>query len=191
MIVPNAHFDLLARLQSPALRPNVHLAASRIARFVPGTQNVECLDTTPFPFTVLITGGEIGTKNHEARTIPLFGPLARLIDSMRARKRVNTEDSFIFEIVNARLQVMRACERLGLSRFGHHTMRHFFCSNAIEAGCDFKVIAEWLGHKDGGVLVAMTYGHLRSEHSAAMAKRLTFDATKTEQPENVVALNPK
>ena len=55
-------------------------------------------------------------------------------------------------------------------------MRHFFCSNAIEAGCDFKVIAGWLGHKDGGVLVAMTYGHLRSEHSAAMAKRIVFDA---------------
>ena len=54
-------------------------------------------------------------------------------------------------------------------------MRHFFCSNAIEAGCDFKVIAGWLGHKDGGVLVAQTYGHLRNEHSTAMAKRLTFD----------------
>jgi site-specific recombinase XerD len=56
-------------------------------------------------------------------------------------------------------------------------MRHFFCSNAIEAGIDFKVIAEWLGHKDGGILVAKTYGHLRAEHSAAMAKRITFDAS--------------
>ena len=120
--------------------------------------------------TVLITGGEIGTKNHEARTIPLFGPLARLVDSMRGRKGLNSDDAFIFEIENARLQIIRACERLGLPRFGHHTMRHFFCSNAIEAGCDFKVIAGWLGHKDGGVLVAMTYGHLRSEHSALMAK---------------------
>ena len=68
-----------------------------------------------------------------------------------------------------------ACEKAGLPHFGHHAMRHFFCSNAIEAGCDFKVIAGWLGHKDGGVLVAQTYGHLRNEHSAAMAKRLTFD----------------
>ena len=37
------------------------------------------------------------------------------------------------------------------------------------------MIAGWLGHKDGGVLVAQTYGHLRNEHSAAMAKRLTLD----------------
>ena len=83
---------------------------------------------------------------------------------------------------------MRACERLGFQRFGHHTMRHFFCSNAIEAGCDFKVIAGWLGHKDGGVLVAMTYGHLRSEHSAAMAKRIVFDAESAEADNGTVIL---
>jgi len=70
-----------------------------------------------------------------------------------------------------------------------HTMRHFSCSNAIEAGCDFKVIAEWLGHKDGGVLVAMTYGHLRSEHSAAMAKRLTFDAQSETLDDSKVVKN--
>ena len=69
----------------------------------------------------------------------------------------------------------------------HHTFRHFFASNAIEQGIDFKVIAEWLGHADGGVLVARTYGHLRAEHSAAMAKRMTFDAA-AEEPANVVRM---
>jgi len=136
--------------------------------------------------TVLVTGGEYGTKNHQARTIPLFGPLRRVVETIRERKKPLSDDQLIFDIAAARLQLMRACERLGLPRFGHHTMRHFFCSNAIEAGCDFKVIAEWLGHKDGGVLVAMTYGHLRSEHSAAMAKRITFDAIESKSPPNVV-----
>jgi integrase len=126
--------------------------------------------------TVLVTGGEHSTKNYEARTIPLFGPLRRLVETVRKRKRPLSDDMLLFDISDARLQLMRACERLWFPRFGHHTMRHFFCSNAIESGCDFKVIAGWLGHKDGGVLVAMTYGHLRSEHSAAMAKRITFDA---------------
>ena len=140
--------------------------------------------------TLLITGGESGTKNQEARTIPLFTPLARLLDSMRARKPFATEDDLIFQIESARLQIIGACKRLGFARFGHHTMRHFFCSNAIEAGCDFKVIAGWLGHKDGGVLVAMTYGHLRSEHSAAMAKRLTFDAFSEEAgTDKIVRIN--
>ena len=152
-------------------------------------RSVRWRDINPKLGTVLITGGQIGTKNHEARTIPLFLPLARLVNSMRSRKPFEADGAFIFRIVNARLQMMRACERLGLRLFGHHTMRHFFCSNAIEAGCDFKVIAGWLGHKDGGVLVAMTYGHLRSEHSAAMAKRITFDAVdQTEEISNVVNL---
>ncbi|HMJ90396.1 MAG TPA: site-specific integrase, partial [Candidatus Acidoferrum sp.] len=139
--------------------------------------------------TVLITGGDIGTKNHEARVIPLFAPLARLVQSMRARKAFDADDAPLFRIASATLQIVRACKRLGLPRFGHHTMRHFFCSNAIEAGCDFKVIAGWVGHKDGGVLVAMTYGHLRQEHSAAMAKRITFDADAELDPPNVIAMS--
>jgi hypothetical protein len=53
---------------------------------------------------------------------------------------------------------------------------------------DFKAIAGWLGHKDGGVLAAKTYGHLRNEHSAAMAQRMTFDADGVEAEGKVVQL---
>ena len=49
------------------------------------------------------------------------------------------------------------------------------------------MIAGWLGHKDGGVLVARTYGHLRNEHSAAMAKRMNWGASAAE-PENVISM---
>ncbi len=66
-------------------------------------------------------------------------------------------------------------------------MRHYFVSNAIEAGVDFKVIAGWVGHKDGGVLVAKTYGHLRDAHSFEMAKRMTF--TAEQAPVNAITLN--
>ena len=78
---------------------------------------------------------------------------------------------------------MSACR---LPNFGHHALRYFFCSNAIEAGIDFKAIAGWLGHKDGGVLVAKTYGHLRAEHSAAMALRMTFDLNLAEDSGKII-----
>jgi hypothetical protein len=39
---------------------------------------------------------------------------------------------------------------------------------------DFKTISAWVGHKDGGVLVAKTYGHLSDVHSAEMARKMTF-----------------
>ena len=138
--------------------------------------------------TLLVTGGELGTKNHEMRTIPLFPPLRALIERIKAQRgHKMPTDARIFEFKDIRQALGSACRRAGLPRFTHHALRHFFCSNAIEAGCDFKVIAEWLGHKDGGVLVAKTYGHLRNEHSAAMAKRITFDVNATE-PENITAL---
>ena len=65
----------------------------------------------------------------------------------------------------------------------------YFDKIPCPAGVDIPTVAHWLGHKDGGVLVAMTYGHLRSEHSVAMAKRITFDAETSEAVNaNVVAL---
>jgi site-specific recombinase XerD len=84
-------------------------------------------------------------------------------------------DDTVLKTLSAIVAIRNACRRLDCPKFHHHAMRHFFCSNAIEAGVDFKTIAGWLGHKDGGVLVATTYGHLRQEHSDAMAKRMTFD----------------
>ena len=134
-----------------------------------------------------ITGGVEGTKNHQHRIIPLFPPLRRLLNDIRGRKKPFAEEDQIFGIGDALLQLQRACKRLGLPRYGHHSMRHFFCSNCIEAGVDFLTLSRWLGHSDGGVLVGKTYGHLRQEHSTAMAKRITFDAIETE-PQNIVRI---
>jgi site-specific recombinase XerD len=139
-----------------------------------------------------VTGGELGTKNHEARTVPLFAPLSRLLATMReASFPAPMPGDLIFTIAKTRRALASACRRAKLPHFTHHSLRHFFCSNAIESGIDFKVIAGWLGHKDGGVLVAKTYGHLRDEHSAAMAKRMTFDAACDDVPSNVVKLQAR
>jgi len=125
--------------------------------------------------TLLVTGGELGTKNHETRTIPLFPALRRLIERIQSGGGHDAEER-IFKLQTIRQALKSACEKSGLPAFNHHALRHFFCSNAIEAGIDFKAIAGWLGHKDGGVLVARTYGHLRNEHSSSMALKMTFDA---------------
>jgi integrase len=123
-----------------------------------------------------VTGGTTGPKNSEERVVPLFPSLEsfllRLRDNCAAPPR--PEDR-IAQIENAKTAMRHACSNAALPHFTHHHLRHFFCSNAIEAGVDFKAIAGWLGHKDGGLLVARTYGHLRDEHSATMAKRMTFE----------------
>ncbi len=131
------------------------------------------------------------SKNHEPRTVPLFPAMENFLRELQARRPAPTKpDERIIPIDSAKKAIESACKKLGLPQYGHHTCRHFFCSNAIEAGIDFKVIAGWLGHKDGGVLVARTYGHLRNEHSAAMAKRMNWGASAT-QPDNVVPMVAK
>ena len=140
--------------------------------------------------TLLVTGGETGTKNHEDRTVPLFPALRRLLESIMEQRGQITKDERIFGFKDIRQALSSACQRAGLLRFGHHALRHFFCSNAIEAGVDFKAIAGWLGHKDGGVLAAKTYGHLRNEHSAAMAQRMTFDLSSVADEVRVIQFAP-
>jgi integrase len=125
--------------------------------------------------TLTVTGGDKGTKNSREREIPLFTPLRRLLDLMQECESHKRTD-YLFPLMSAKKSIGGGCERAGLPHFTHHDFRHFFCSNCIEAGVDFKAISGWLGHQDGGVLVAKTYGHLRAEHSTAMAKRVVFDA---------------
>jgi len=128
-----------------------------------------------------VTGGESGPKNHEARVVPLFPALEHFLMALRASlARPPSPSDRLFTLLGTRTAMTNACKDAGLPRFTHHHLRHFFCSNAIEAGIDFKAIAGWLGHKDGGLLVAKTYGHLRDEHSAAMAQRMTFGVSEAE-----------
>src|ERR1039458_9955880 len=130
--------------------------------------------------TLRIAGGDQGTKNYERRLIPLFPPLERLLKEMANRAKDARFDDRVVRIASAKVSLTNACCRLGLPHFLHHALRHFFASNAVEAGIDFRTVAGWLGHRDGRALLARTYSHLRAEHSVEMAKRMVFDAAAGE-----------
>jgi integrase len=121
-----------------------------------------------------VTGGNTGTKNHEARTVPLFPILKGFLKRIRKEQELTgtapSPDSRIAGTRTAKKAINAASKKAELPHFNHHCMRHYFVSNAIEKGVDFKTIAAWVGHKDGGLLVAETYGHLRDSHSFEMAK---------------------
>ena len=129
--------------------------------------------------TFIVTGGERGTKNSEERVVPLFPAMGELLERIRGNAKT-IPTAHIIPIENAKTAIINACVKAKLPTFMHHDFRHYFCSNAIEAGVDFKAIANWLGHKDGGYLVAKTYGHLRDAHSFQMAKLMTFSATNSK-----------
>jgi integrase len=133
--------------------------------------------------TMLITGGQLLTKNSEQRTIPLFPDLRELFKRRFEDSPKLKTNSKVFPILSPRGAMRNACERMGLEHFTVHSLRHFFVSNAVEQGANFKVIADWIGHKDGGVLVARTYGHLRAEFGAEVAERMSLRAVRTQQGE--------
>ncbi len=138
-----------------------------------GEANAFCLADVDFDrgaFTV--TGGELGPKNHEARIVPLFPVLREFLERLQ-KDSPRPANAPLVAILDAKKALISACKINGFPHFTHHSMRHFFVSNALEKGVDFKTIAAWVGHKDGGLLVAKTYGHLRDTHSYDMAKRIT------------------
>ena len=71
-------------------------------------------------------------------------------------------------------QLEKACKKVKLAKIHQQDLRHYFVTTCIETGMDYKTIAEWVGHKDGGKLIGTVYGHLRPEHSQEMAKRVTL-----------------
>jgi integrase len=134
-----------------------------------------------------ITGGETGTKNHEARTVPMFPSLESFLLALRDKLPEPPEPTAkVFQIDSARTSLDNACKTLKQSPYSHHDMRHFFITEALQRGVDCGTLAKWVGHKDGGALILRTYQHIHSAHSRAMAQRMDFSEQK---PANVVPIN--
>jgi integrase len=140
----------------------------------------------------LESGQFIGYR-HKTRTgfaVPIFPQLRPLMEKLCAGRKPHQR---LFSILESRKALESACRRLGFVRqlsdgrlvaqFTSRSLRRMFITRAIERGVDVKVISQWQGHADQGVLILKTYSHVRPEHSNRMAALMT-----DEQPENVVPI---
>ncbi len=116
---------------------------------------------------------ETRTKNWELRRIPMLPDMKRLLESISA-SRGDAPSGRVLEISRCPESLKRVCHAMGIPRISHHDLRHLFATRCIESGVDIPTVARWLGHKDGGALAMKTYGHLRNEHSQAMAQKVQF-----------------
>ncbi len=116
---------------------------------------------------------ETGTKNWEVRRIPILPDMDTLLKRMQSEKSAQCHGKLL-EITECPISLENACTRIGIPKLRHHDFRHLFATRCIESGVDIPTVARWLGHKDGGALAMRTYGHLRNEHSQAMAQKVTF-----------------
>jgi integrase len=116
---------------------------------------------------------ETGTKNSEMRRIPILPDMERLLTGLKNEFGAEAHER-ILQVAECHTALSRACKAIGISRLTHHDLRHLFATRCIESGVDIPTVSRWLGHKDGGALAMKTYGHLRNEHSQAMAQKVKF-----------------
>jgi len=123
---------------------------------------------------IIVRGNPVtATKNGEIRRVPIIKDLETLLIRLKDQLgEIKAER--VLQVSRGHESLARACKEIGIPRLRHHDFRHLFATRCIESGVDIPTVSRWLGHKDGGALAMKTYGHLRNEHSQAMAQKVKF-----------------
>lgn len=120
------------------------------------------------------------TKFGKARWLDFNPKLEALLKDMEGRRDKSTDWLFPSprpnqqggRIINFRRTLEKVREIVGVYLSDHY-LRHYFTSQAVMAEVDRIVLAKWLGHEDGGKLIAKVYGHLSNKYEQDQAKKLT------------------
>ena len=139
--------------------------------------NIEWRDLNFEDRRLTVRGDPItGTKNWQARYVPLIADALVLFERMRGERSSEPGTARVFLVNECQKSMDRAAKIVGMERITHHDLRHLFATICIESGVDIPTVSKWLGHQDGGALAMKTYGHLRDEHSATQAAKVSFGA---------------
>lgn len=131
-----------------------------------------------FSNEVLIFRGE-NTKNSQTRRVNFNNQLQSHLEDMKGRRF--EDEPYLFPssrtdnpVVSFKVLLRIIRDDLELPHLTNHLFRHYFVSMCVMSGIDFMTIANWVGHKDGGILIGKVYGHLNSEHTKRMAGKVSF-----------------
>jgi integrase len=118
-------------------------------------------------------------KTGQARYVPLLDPMRDLLSRIQATPRWyrslhRRKGGYILSVIECEKALTSACKKADVHRLTRHDLRHLFATRCIESGVDIPTVSRWLGHKDGGALAMKTYGHLRDDHSQAIAAKVSF-----------------
>ncbi|HOX57218.1 MAG TPA: site-specific integrase [Candidatus Paceibacterota bacterium] len=115
-----------------------------------------------------------GTKNSEVRRVPMIDDMRTLLERLQTERPERKPSDRVMEVAECERAMTRAAKELGIKRLTHHDLRHLFATRCIESGVPIQTVSRWLGHRDGGALAMRVYGHLRDDHSAEMAHKVSF-----------------
>lgn len=97
------------------------------------------------------------TENGEGRTVPMFPEMRELLARMKVARGDVAPDDTVLLVREAQGFINSTCKRLGIPRFTHRALRAMFGTTCLEAGIDVRTVAEWMGHKDHGALLARKF----------------------------------
>ena len=100
--------------------------------------------------------------------------MVQLLERLKRDHPCDKPEDPVMKARECQISMNRAAKVIGMHRITHHDLRHLFATRCIESGVDIPTVSRWLGHKDGGALAMKVYGHLRDQHSVAMAQKVSF-----------------
>lgn len=113
---------------------------------------------------------KLSTKSGRMRTIPMIPELRALLEQMRSRTTPGQVK--VLRVFQCPHSLETACRAVGIPTLTHHDLRHLFATRCLSAGVDVTTLAQWLGHRDGGITLLKVYSHLMQDHSTRMAAKV-------------------
>jgi integrase len=125
-------------------------------------------------------------KTGEYFEIPIYPELVPVIDQMECN-RIKEPTELLFTIKSVPKKALAsACTSLGYQNFTPRSLRKMRITDLLRKDIHYKVVSQWQGHQDGGLLILKTYSNIFSEsntsfESVQVAK--LYDQHKQEQSE--------
>ena len=121
------------------------------------------------------------TKSHKTRVIPFPKQLLPIFKELKTLSK----SGYVIENAKGEQMSVRSyqrsfelfIEKLGVSKFSFHALRHTFATRALESGMDIKTLSEVLGHKSATVTLNR-YAHSLMEHKQSAMDKFGVLLTK-------------
>ena len=128
-------------------------------------------DDVDFKNRRVCIGADGESKNGKSRWVDFSEALRVLLEQMGSE---HSTGSLFAGIPTFRFHLNATRAVVGLRWVGFHDFRRHFVSQCVMAGIDFATIARWIGHSDGGALLAKKYAFLANDHAVKQAAKLKF-----------------
>ncbi len=122
----------------------------------------------------VVTTLQRGTRERRERYLPLFPNLRDHLLWIQSRRRGLKPEDRVLRLKDCKTNFFLACRNARIPHMDNRTLRHFFAVTALQQGVDYPLLAQWMGHNDGGVRLLRMYGHHRRQDSKTMAAHMTF-----------------